>query len=158
MPDQRSVTRGGIGVSLRHHDHLCRVGARRTFQMYCCWPTMLPGPHIRSQIRFGLFRASFLAYLLEATCDIVLNVLFYALLRPVNRYVALLALCFRPYGDLNLRCRRKCSTSPRPLPATDAHVARAVAPEAKATLTYLCLTIYSYVKRHLCNVSTAQRH
>ena len=31
------------------------------------------------------------------------------------------------------------------LPATDAHVARAVTPEAKATLTYLCLTIYSYV-------------
>ena len=42
----------------------------------------------------GLFRASFVAYLLEATCDIALNVLFYSLLRPVSRYLALLALCF----------------------------------------------------------------
>jgi hypothetical protein len=31
----------------------------------------------------GLFRASFVAYLVEAVCDITLNVLLYALLRPV---------------------------------------------------------------------------
>ena len=39
----------------------------------------------------GLFRASFAAYLLEAACDITLNVLLYALLRPVSRNLALLA-------------------------------------------------------------------
>jgi hypothetical protein len=33
----------------------------------------------------GIFRASFAAYLIEATCDITLNVLLYALLRPVSR-------------------------------------------------------------------------
>ena len=42
----------------------------------------------------GLFRASFAAYLLEASCDITLNVLLYALLRPVSRTLALLALGF----------------------------------------------------------------
>ena len=42
----------------------------------------------------GLFRASFTAYPLEATCDIVLNVLLFALLRPISRTLALLALCF----------------------------------------------------------------
>ena len=42
----------------------------------------------------GLFRASFAAYLLEAACDITLNVLLYALLRPVSRNLALLATCF----------------------------------------------------------------
>ena len=39
----------------------------------------------------GLFRASFAAYLIEASCDLTLNVLLYALLRPVNRNLALLA-------------------------------------------------------------------
>jgi hypothetical protein len=42
----------------------------------------------------GIFRASFGAYLIEAACDITLNVLLYALLRPVSRNLALLATCF----------------------------------------------------------------
>lgn len=42
----------------------------------------------------GIFRASFAAYLIEAACDITLNVLLYALLRPVSRNLALLATCF----------------------------------------------------------------
>ena len=43
----------------------------------------------------GLFRASFAAYLIEAACDITLNVLLYALLRPISRNLALLATCRR---------------------------------------------------------------
>jgi hypothetical protein len=42
----------------------------------------------------ALYRFGFAAYLVEAICDITLALVFYALLRPVNRYVALLAAFF----------------------------------------------------------------
>src|SRR5262249_3228496 len=38
-----------------------------------------------------LFRAGFAAYLVEAVCDVTLALLFYLLLRPVNRDLALLS-------------------------------------------------------------------
>ena len=92
----------------------------------------------------GLFRASFVAYLLEATCDIVLNVVFYALLRPVSRYLALLASCFGLMAT-SIYVAGEMLYFASALPAIDAHVAGAMTPEAKASFTYLCLTIYSYV-------------
>ena len=92
----------------------------------------------------GIFRASFTAYLLEATCDIVLNVLLFALLRPVSRTLALLALCFGLMAT-SIYVAGELLYFAAALPAMDAHVARAVTPEAKTALTYLCLTIYSYV-------------
>lgn len=42
-----------------------------------------------------LFRLGFLAYLLEAVCDVALAWLLYVLLRPVHANLALLALLFR---------------------------------------------------------------
>ena len=45
-----------------------------------------------------LFRSSFAAYLVEVACDITLNVLLYALLRPVSRTLSLLAMCFGLMG------------------------------------------------------------
>jgi hypothetical protein len=92
----------------------------------------------------GLFRASFAAYLLEATCDITLNVLLYALLRPVSRNLALLALCFGLIAT-SIYVAGEMLYFASALPAMDADVARVVSPEAKAALTYLCLTIYGYV-------------
>jgi hypothetical protein len=41
-----------------------------------------------------LFRLSFASYLVEAVCDIALALIFYVLLRPVNKYLALLAAFF----------------------------------------------------------------
>lgn len=41
-----------------------------------------------------LFRAGFAVYLIEGICDIALSLVFYVLLRPVNRYLALLAAFF----------------------------------------------------------------
>lgn len=41
-----------------------------------------------------LFRMTFAAYLVEAFCDVALCVLFYVLLRPVNRNLALLSAFF----------------------------------------------------------------
>ena len=92
----------------------------------------------------GLFRASFVAYLLEATCDIVLNVLFYALLRPVNRNLALLALCFGLMAT-SIYVAGEMLYFASALPAIDTHVARTMTPEANAAFTYFCLTIYSYI-------------
>ena len=92
----------------------------------------------------GLFRASFAAYLLEATCDITLNVLLYALLRPVSRNLALLALCFGLIAT-SIYVAGEMLYFASALPAMDADVARVVSPEAKATLTYFCLTIYGYI-------------
>jgi Domain of unknown function (DUF4386) len=92
----------------------------------------------------GLFRASFAAYLLEAACDITLNVLLYALLRPVSRNLALLATCFGLMAT-SVYAAGEMFYFAAALPAVDADVARVISPEAKAALTYLCLTIYGYV-------------
>lgn len=44
------------------------------------------------------FRLGFSAYLVEACCDITLALIFYVLLKPVNRYVSLLAALFGIMG------------------------------------------------------------
>lgn len=45
-----------------------------------------------------LFRLSFAGYLVEACCDIVLALIFYVLLKPVHRYISLLAAFFGLIG------------------------------------------------------------
>lgn len=45
-----------------------------------------------------LLRVGFSAYLVEASCDIALVMLFYALLKPVDRYISLLAAFFGLMG------------------------------------------------------------
>ena len=91
----------------------------------------------------GLFRSSFAAYLVEVACDITLNVLLYALLRPVSRALSLLAMCFGLMGTATFATGELLYFAAA-LPAIDADVARVIAPEAKATLTYLCITIFGY--------------
>ncbi|WP_263381296.1 DUF4386 domain-containing protein [Granulicella arctica] len=91
----------------------------------------------------GLFRTSFAAYLTEAACDITLNVLLYALLRPINRNLALLAVCFGLMGTASFAAGEMLYFAAA-LPAVDTDVARVISPEAQATLTYLCLTVYGY--------------
>ena len=46
----------------------------------------------------NLFQFGFTVYLIEMTCQIALSVLFYILLKPVNRNIALLALVFSLVG------------------------------------------------------------
>ena len=92
----------------------------------------------------GTFRASFAAYLFEASCDITLNVLLYALLRPVSRDLALLAVGFGLIATA-VYAAGEIFYFAAALPAVDADVARVVSPEAREMLTYLCLTIYGYV-------------
>ena len=92
----------------------------------------------------GLFRASFAVYLVEATCDIALNVLLYALLRPVSRTLSLLAACFGLMGTA-VFAAGEIFYFAAALPAVDTDVARVISPDIKAALTYLGLTIFGYV-------------
>ena len=103
----------------------------------------LAGTAQRMAASMELFRSSFAAYLIEAACDITLNVLLYALLRPVSRNLALLAVCFGLMGTAVFAAGELLYFTAA-LPSADADVARVISPEAKATLTYLCLTIYGY--------------
>lgn len=103
----------------------------------------LAGTALRVASSVELFRSSFAAYLIEAACDITLNVLLYALLRPVSRSMSLLAMCFGLMGTAIFAAGEMLYFAAA-LPAVDADVARVISPEAKATLTYLCLTIYGY--------------
>ena len=98
--------------------------------------------HVAGSI--GLFRASFAAYLIEASCDITLNVLLYALLRPVSRNLALLAMCFGLMATA-VYAAGEIFYFAAALPAVDPDVARVLSPEIKANFTYLCLTIYAYI-------------
>ena len=54
----------------------------------------------------GLFRLGFTVYLIEMTCQITAAVLFYQLLKPVNRTVALLALFLELTGCAVKICAR----------------------------------------------------
>ena len=97
----------------------------------------LTGTAQRVASSVGLFRASFAAFLLEAACDITLNVLLYALLRPVSRNLALLATCFGLMGTAVFAAGEMLYFAAA-LPAVDADVARVLLPEAKAALTDPC--------------------
>jgi len=103
----------------------------------------LVGTAQRVSSSVGLFRFSFAAYLIEAACDITLNVLLYALLRPVSRHLSLLAACFGLMGTAVFASGEMLYFAAA-LPAVDADAARVISPEAKAAFTYLCLTIYGY--------------
>jgi hypothetical protein len=91
----------------------------------------------------GLFRASFAAYLVEAACDLTLTVLLYTLLRPVSRTLSLLAACFGLYATI-IFAAGEIFYFAAALPVVDSDVARLIPPDAQATLTYLCLTIFGY--------------
>src|SRR5215208_1964311 len=54
----------------------------------------------------GLFRLSFTVYLIEMACQITTAVLFYQLLKPVNRTIALLALFLEVTGCVVKICAR----------------------------------------------------
>lgn len=95
-------------------------------------------------VSIGLFRASFAAYILEASCDLALTVFLYALLRPVSRTLSLLAASFGFLATAVFAAGEIFYYSAA-LPAVDADVAKVIPPNAQATITYLSLTIYGYV-------------
>lgn len=92
----------------------------------------------------GLFRASFASYLVEAACDVSLTAIFYLLLRPVSRPLSLIALCFGVVGTA-VFAAGEIFYFAAALPVINPDLARALAPDAAASFTFLCLTLYGYV-------------
>ena len=114
---------------LYRHDRRGQMG-RVSRAKYAAHGERRGGTAQRVAASLGLFRASFAAYILEAACDITLNVLLYALLRPVSRNLALLATCFGLMAT-SVYAPGEMSYFAAELPAVDAGVARVISPEAK---------------------------
>ena len=91
-----------------------------------------------------LFRLSFAAYLVEAICDIAIALIFYVLLRPVSRGLALLSAFF---GILSTATYAVCELFYFALPhllLSDAEYLRTFTPDQIATLTLLSLKFFGY--------------
>jgi len=92
----------------------------------------------------SLFRLSFAAYLVEAACDIPIALIFYILLRPISRGLALLAAFF---GILSTSTYAICELFYFALPhllLSDAEYLRTFTSDQIATLTLLSLKFFSY--------------
>jgi hypothetical protein len=91
-----------------------------------------------------LYRLSFAAYLIEALCDITIAVIFYILLRPVSRGLALLAAFF---GVLSTATYAVCELFYFGLPQIllrDAEFLKTFSPEQIQTLTLLSVKWFGY--------------
>ena len=91
-----------------------------------------------------LFRLSFAAYLVEAACDIAIALIFYVLLRPVSRGLALLTAFFSIISTTTYAfCELFYFALPRLL-LSDAEYLRTFTPDQIATLILLSLKLFSY--------------
>jgi hypothetical protein len=91
----------------------------------------------------AMFRWGFASYLVEALCDVTLAWLFYLLLRPVHRHLALLGLCFglvstAVYAFAELFYFAALVT------LNSAAALRAFSPEQLNALALLCLRLSGY--------------
>ncbi len=92
----------------------------------------------------ALFRLSFAAYLVEAACDIAIALIFYILLRPQSRGLALLAAFF---GILSTATYAFCELFYFALPhlmMSDAAYLHAFTSDQIAALTLLSLELFNY--------------
>src|SRR6185436_8284272 len=91
----------------------------------------------------ALFRLGFAAYLVEAVCDIALALLFYALLRPVHKYLALLAAFFGLVSTALFAVAEFFYVS-APLVLKGSDYLKTFSPEQLNTLALLSLKMYAY--------------
>lgn len=98
--------------------------------------------HIAASV--GFFRAGFAAYMVEAMCDLSLTAIFYLLLRPVSRPLALIAFCFGLFGTATFATGEILYFAAG-LPIIDADVARELSPHAALALSYMGFTVYGYI-------------
>jgi Domain of unknown function (DUF4386) len=124
------VGRGPCLLSRLWQGHSASLSCRRR----CSSRTIWRGPRTGWPVRWESFGASFAAYLIEATCDITLNVLLYALIRPVSRNLALLAACFGLIGTAVFAGGEMLYFSAA-LPALNSDVGRVISTEDKAMLS-----------------------
>ncbi len=90
-----------------------------------------------------LYRLSFAGYLMEAVCDIALSLVFYVLLRPVNKYVSLLAAFFGLVSTTLFAVAEMFYFAP-PLLLRDAPYLKTFSPDQLNTLALLSLKFYGY--------------
>jgi len=92
----------------------------------------------------GLFRAGFVAYMIEAACDLSLTAIFYLLLRPVSRPLSLITAFFGVFGTATFAVG-EIFYYVAALPQIDAHFAASLSPDDRTRFAYLCLRIYGTV-------------
>jgi len=92
----------------------------------------------------GLFRAGFVAYMIEAACDLSLTAIFYLLLRPVSRTLSLITAFFGVFGTATFAVG-EIFYYIAALPQIDAHFAASLSPDDRTRFAYLCLKIYGTV-------------
>ena len=91
-----------------------------------------------------IHRLSFAAYLVEALCDITIALIFYFLLRPVSRPLALLAAFLGILSTATYACCELFYFALPHLLVSDAEYLRSFTPEQIATLTLLSFKLFSY--------------
>ena len=93
---------------------------------------------------FGsLFRWSFAAYLVEALCDIALALLFYVLLKPVQKHLALLAAFFGILSTALFAVAELFYFSASPI-LSGGESLKGLTPDQINTLAFLSLKLYGY--------------
>ena len=99
---------------------------------------------LRVAASLGIFRAGFVSYMIEAACDLSLTAIFYLLLRPVSRPLALITAFFGLFGTATFAVGEIFYYAAA-VPQMDAHFAAALSPDARARFAYLCLKLYATV-------------
>ena len=90
-----------------------------------------------------LYRASFVAYLAEALCDVTLALVFYVLLKPVSRNVALLAAFFGLVSTATFAFAELFYFAPSLLVSGSGALARWSDPE-KELFTQVAMRLYGF--------------
>jgi hypothetical protein len=91
----------------------------------------------------SLFRMGFAGYLVEAVCDVGLSLLFYVLLRPVRKDIALLAAFFGLVGTAVFAASELFYLAPSLILAGSGYL-RTFAPDQLNTLALLSLKLFAY--------------
>jgi Domain of unknown function (DUF4386) len=90
-----------------------------------------------------LFRMSFAGYLVEAMCDIALALILYVLLRPVHKYLALLAAFFGLVSTATFAASELFYLAPAFI-LGDAGYLKTFSPDQLNTLALLSLKLFGY--------------
>ena len=91
-----------------------------------------------------LFRVSFLAYLVEALCDVALALIFYVLLKPVSHGVSLLAAFFGLVGTTLFAVSEMFYFALPALLLRDTGYLQTFSPEQLNTLTLLSMKMFAF--------------
>jgi uncharacterized protein DUF4386 len=91
----------------------------------------------------GLFQLGFTVYLIEMACQITTAVLFYQLLKPVNRTIALLALLLELTGCIVKICARSFYIAPLFVLSAPAAL-KGLGPDQLQTIALILLRVNDY--------------